>query len=181
MHPRKLLSLFLCLVLCAFICSASAAEYSANGIFTITYDENAYAFNNSAYLEENTSTYIWLFMLYHQAEDVVVDVDMEYIPEFEDLTLFSATTGERSNYVNATLDAFTDQDIKLMDTFTVSGMNIPFYVYSMTDEVGVHLTAETIVDGWAINFSTYHMDTTEADDALLNVLEEIVTSFVPVT
>jgi len=181
MHAKKLISLLLCLLLCAAACSAAAVEYNAYNIFTITYDENQYAFNNTAYLEENTSSYIWLFMLYQQAMDVVVDVEMEHVPEFDSLTLYTASVEDRNSYVNATLDAFVDQDIRLMDTFTVSDMGIPFYVYSMTDEAGEHLTAETIVDGWAISFSTYHTKTSDADETLLTVMEEIVTSFIPVT
>ena len=181
MRIQKLISLLLCLVLCVTAGTAAAVEYNAGSVFTITYDENAYAFDNTAYLEENTNEYIWMFMLYQLEKDVVVDVSMELVPEFAELSLLSATAEERSAYVNATLDSFSDAGIKLVDTITVSDLDIPFYVYALEDENGDYLTAETIVNGWAINFSTYHMNTAEADDALLNVLEEIVSSFVPVT
>lgn len=178
---KKFLALLLCVILCTAACSAMAAEYNANNIFTITYDENAYAIDAATYLEENTDEYIWLFMLYKEEADAVVDVSMEALPEFADLSLFSATAEERNAYVEATLDIFSDAGIKLMDTITVSDLQIPFYIYALEDENGAYLTAENVVSGWAINFSTYHMATADADDALLNVLEEIVTTFQPVT
>lgn len=181
MRIQKLISLLLCLVLCIAVYTAAAVEYNAGNVFTITYDENAYAFDNTAYLEENTREYIWMFMLYQLENDVVVDVSMEMVPEFADLSLLSATSAERSAYVAATLDSYSDAGIKLVDTITVSDLDIPFYVYTMEDENGDYLTAETIVGGWAINFSSYHMKTAKADDALMHVLEEIVGSFVPVT
>lgn len=178
---KKFLALLLCVLMCAASCSALAVEYNANNIFTVTYDENTYAIDNSSYLEENTSEYIWLFMLYNEGADAVVDVAMEALPEFAGLSLFSATAEERNGYVEATLDIFSDAGIKLLDTITVSDLQIPFYIYSLEDENGAYITAETVVNGWAINFSTYHMATSEADDALLNVLEEVVTTFQPVT
>ncbi|MBE5793067.1 MAG: hypothetical protein E7323_00095 [Clostridiales bacterium] len=178
---KRFLALLLCVLMCAACCSALAVEYNANNIFTITYDENAYAIDNSTYLEENTNEYIWMFMLYNEASDAVVDVAMEALPEFADLSLFSATAEERNSYVDATLEIFADANIKLLDTITVSDIQIPFYIYALEDENGAYLTAETVVNGWAINFSTYHMATSDADDALLNVLEEIVKTFQPVT
>ena len=178
---KKFIALLLCVLMCAASCSALAVEYNANNIFTITYDENTYAIDNSSYLEENTSEYIWMFMLYNEQADAVVDVAMEALPEFAGLSLFSATAEERNAYVEATLDIFSDANIKLLDTITVSDLQLPFYIYSLEDENGAYLTAETLVNGWAINFSTYHMATSDADSALLNVLEEIVTTFQPVT
>ena len=177
---KKLVSLLLCVLLCALSCTALAVEYNANNIFTITYDEEAYAFDNQTYLNENTSTYSWMFMLYQEALDVVVDVEMEYVEEFRDLTLFSATAEERSRYMAATLDSLSDQNIQLVDTFTISDLNIPFYLFSMTDSDGSYLTAETVVGGWIINFSTYHTENPNADEALLSVMEEIVTTFAPI-
>lgn len=177
---KKLLSLLLALLLLTAAGLACAEEYNANGIFTITYDENLYQFDNRTYLSENTDQYVWLFMLYQPQEDVVVDVCMEYLEEFEDLTLFTAPAEDRQKYVNATLDAFTDQNIKLLDTLTVSDYDIPFYVYSLEDSNGGYLIAETVVSGWGIQFSAYHQDSKDLDDALLKVLEEIMTSFRPV-
>ena len=178
---KKFLALLLCVLMCTASFTALAAEYKAGNIFTITYDENAYVIDNSTYLEENTSDYIWLFMLYNEANDTVVDVAMEALPEFAELSLLSATAEERNGYVEATLDIFSDASIKLLDTITVSDMSIPFYIYSLEDENGAYLTAETVVNGWAINFSAYHMESAEADIALLNVLAEVVKTFQPVT
>ena len=177
---KKFLALLMCVLMCAASCSALAVEYNANNIFTISYDENIYALDNATYLEENTNEYIWMFMLYNEATDTVVDVAMEALPEFAELSLFSATAEERKGYVEATLDIFSDADIKLLDTITVSDLQIPFYLYSLEDENGAYLTAETVVSGWAINFSAYHMATSGADDALLNVLEDVVKTFQPV-
>ncbi len=177
---KKLLSLLLCVLLCTAACSALAVDYNANGLFTITYNDDLYLFDNRTYLEENNDHYIWMFMLYQPDVDTVVDVCMEYLEEFDGLTLFSAPAEDRQKYVNATLDAFADNGIQLMDTLTVSDYDIPFYVYSLEDENGEYLIAETLVSGWGIQFSAYHQEDGDSTDNLMAVLEELLNTFQPV-
>ncbi len=178
---KKLVFLLVCMLACTVCLSALAVEYTTvNNLFTITYDENLYLLDDFTYLNENTSDYQWLYMLYLPEKDVVVDVEMEYMPEFEGVTLYTASEATYAQYVDATLDLFSDYHIQLLDTITVSEQNIPFYIYSKEDADGAYITAETIVNGWAIQFSTYHNESGEMDASLLTVVQEIVSTFKPV-
>ena len=119
-------------------------------------------------------------MLYNQQEDIFIDAAMELIPEFEGTTLFSADAQTLSDYLAATLDAFADQDIQHLVTITAGGRQIPFYVYSMTDEDGSFLYAETVVNGCSIYFNVNHPNSSQLSDALLPALEELLITFAPV-
>ncbi len=178
---KKFACLLVCVLLCAACLTASAAQYNAGNLFQITYDETLWQLDDVTYLEENTGDFKWLFMLYRADQDILIDMAMEALPEFEGLSLFSATTEERTAYVEATMDVFQDNNIKLMDTITVSELDIPFYLYSLEDADGAALMAETVVSGWALHFTAYHQDSTQLDDDVLTALDEILGTFVPVT
>lgn len=177
---KKTILAALVLLLCCLCLPALAVEYNAGGIYTVRYDESTYRIDDTAYLNENTDEYSWLFMLYNSTEDIFIDAAMEVIPEFEGITLFSADAQGRSDYLAATLDAFADQDIQYLTTITAGEWQIPFYVYSMTDEDGSFLYAETIVNGCAIHFNANHPNSSELSDALLPALEELLLTFAPV-
>ena len=178
---KKTLLAALCLLLLCSLCApALAVEYNAGGIYTVQFDETAYRIDDTAYMDENTNEYVWLFMLYDDEKDIFIDAAMEAIPEFEGQTLFTADAVSRSRYLEATLDAFADQNIKYVDTVMAGEMQIPFYVYRMTDEDGHFYYAETIVNGCAIHFNANHPDTGELTEELLAALEELLTTFAPV-
>ncbi len=177
---KSVFAALLALLMCALCLPALAVEYNAAGVYTIQYDENAYRMDDTTYLEENTEDYVWLYMLYNGTTDVFIDAALEQIPDFEGLTLFTADAQSRSSYLEATLDAFADQSIKYVDTITVSDYQIPFYVYTMEDEDGSFLYAETIVNGCAIHFNANHPEGGGISDTLLAALEELLLTFAPV-
>lgn len=177
---RKLCFLAALLLLCVLCMPALAAEYNAGGIFTIQYDETDWQIDNLTYNNETTEEYNWLFLLYKESTDVSIDVAMEQVAEFGGLNLFSADAVKRAAYLEATLDAFQDLNMKYLTTITVSDWEIPFYVYTMEDEEGQYLYAETIVSGCSINFHACHALSSQRSDALLPALEEILTTFTPV-
>ena len=180
---RKLIRTFCFLAALVLLCtpcvSALAAQYNAGGIFTIEYNEADWAIDNFTYSGDTTEDYTWLFLLYKESADASIDVAMERVPEFEGLSLFSAGAVQRADYLASTLDAFQDLDMKYLTTITVSEWEIPFYVYTMEDEQGQFLYAETIVNGCSINFHVCHSRSEERSDALLPALEEILTTFSP--
>ena len=57
---RKI-ALLLVLLLWAF--PASAAEYTAEDLFTVTYDEDFFQLDDFSFLDECTESREWLFML----------------------------------------------------------------------------------------------------------------------
>ncbi|MBE5802116.1 MAG: hypothetical protein E7319_07495 [Clostridiales bacterium] len=177
---QKRIALLLSLVLCFILATAGAAEYNAMNIFTISYDENVYLLDNQSYANESTDSYLWLFLMYDEANEVIIDVFMEQYEQYQGLSLFTATTEERTAYVDATLDSLSDMNVKLLDTVTVSDMDIPFYLYYLEDEDGPYLLAETIVGGYAIDFSCYYGDYAGVDLELLNTLDSVLATFTPV-
>ena len=179
---RRFLALLLCLMLCTLSSAALAKEvsYNAKNIFTVRYDDEQVCFDNQSYLSECTDVFEWLFMLYHQENDVIVDVSMEYFDEYEDLALFQADAQTRQAYVNSMLDAYADMNIRLLDTFSISEIDIPFYLFSAEDENGSYLVAETVVYGYAIDFTAYRGDNVPVDEATLNFLCQILDTFEPI-
>ncbi len=179
---RRIFALLLILTLCVFSSAALAEEvtYNANGIFTIRYDDQHIAMDNQSYLEECTDVFTWMFMLYDQEKDVIVDVSMEYYEEYEDLALFSADAQTRQAYVDSMLDAYADMGIRLLDTFSISEIDIPFYLFYAEDENGGYLVAETVVYGYAIDFTAYRGEDTEVDEATLDVLTQVLDTFEPI-
>lgn len=178
--PRKLCFLFTLLLICLVCVPALAVEYNAGGIYTISYDAAAWQIDDQTYSAEATEDYMWLFMLYSAEKDALIDASIEAVPEFEGLTLFTADEARRAAYLNATMDAFADQEIRHLTTLTVSDYQIPFYVYVLTDEEGPFLYAETIVNGSAVAFGVYFARGNGDAEALLPALEEVLATFAPV-
>ncbi len=177
---RKL-SFFLATLLLLTLCTpALAVTYNAGNIYTIQYDAALWQLDDMTYSTEATDEYVWLFMLYNAETDVLIDASIEKIPEFEGLTLFMADEAQRSEYLKATLDAFQDQEIRHIATIMPTTLEIPFYVYELSDEEGSFVYAETIVNGNAIIFNAYHGRTTQSSEALKPALEEILLTFAPV-
>lgn len=177
---KKRCLLLAAVLLCALCTPALAVEYNAADIYTIHYDAAVWQLDDMTYSDEASDEYVWLFMLYNAQKDVLIDASIEKIPEFEGLTLFMAGEAERNEYLRATLDAFQDQSIKHIATILPTTLEIPFYVYSLEDEEGGYVYAETIVNGNAIIFNAYHGRSTGSTDALLPALEEVLATFTPV-
>lgn len=180
MRMRAFTAVLLALLLAAMCLPALAAEYNAANVYTIQYDDTLWLLDDLSYKSDSTDEYHWLFLMYREDNDVLLDAAMEVIPEFEGLTLYLADAETRSGYLAATLDAFADQDIRYVDTILAGEMQLPFYVYEMTDETGTFLYAETISGGCAIHFHASHTQTDSTTDVLLPALEELLLTLEPV-
>lgn len=161
----------LCLTLC--LTGATAAEYAAAGLFAVSYDDSAYVMDTLTYQGDTSDTYRWLFLL--STDDLLIDVGIEALEGYEELSLFSAADEEKRSYLNAFLDGGS---VTLLDTIESSG--VPFYIFRLQDDEGPYLLAETVVKGYGIDFCAYYDDPTlPADEKLLSALEDVLKTFVP--
>lgn len=176
---KKLLAVLLCTLFCLASSWALAADYTAPGLFTITYDDTAYKLDNNSYLSERTDgEFTWLFLLY--GDDTIIDVEANHLMDFQGLTFLTASEEERQAYVDYFLDLYAEEDAELVASLTSAKDEIPFYVFSMQDEDGLYYQAETVVKGYSLDFYAYH-EYLDPDDALLEDLKALVESFVPET
>lgn len=180
MRMRTFAAVLLALLLTTACLPALAVQYNAANVYTIQYDDTLWLLDDLSYRADSTDEYHWLFIMYREEGDVLVDAALEVIPEFEGLTLCLADAQARSQYLAATLDAFADQEIRYVDTILAGEMQLPFYVYEMIDENGPFLYAETISEGCAIHFHASHTQTDSTADTLLPALEELLITLEPV-
>lgn len=177
MEKRIASLLCLILVLCLSIGTSLAAEYTANGLFTITYDDTL-ALDDATYAADNTENARWLFML--SKDNAIIDAQVALEDEdYANFSMSSATEEERQAYVDYFLDSYADMDAKLITSLAVSEQSIPFYLYTITDEDGLYYFAETVEKGYSIGFYAYYEDETPSDGALLEMLEGVLYSFQP--
>lgn len=172
---KKTLAFILASLLCFGAAGALAADYTVNGLFTITYGD-AFTLDDTTYLEESTGEDRWLFLLSEGSTDI--DARTERVEGYEDVSLSSATEEQLEEYVNTFVNDYVDEDATLVGSLLAG--KIPFYLFEMTDSDGKYYLAQTVEKGYGIVFYAYYTDGTDADEALLEKLEALVESFVPV-
>ena len=169
--PAKLLSLLLALLLILCLGGAQAAEYTAPGLFTVTYDEQRWTADCAAYHGESTPEARWLFMLY--SDDMLIDVEAATAAGYAVQTLVGADAGSIERYI----DDMAFVGCTHLDTITVG--EIPFVLFEMEDEEGPYLMAETVANGWCIDFYAYYDQGGPADEKLAEALREVLGTFEP--
>ena len=176
---KKSFALLLALALFLLCPAALAAEFVAEGVFTITYDETAYTVDSTTYAHENTDdTYHWYCLIYNN--DYAIDVTVYDMEDLAGVTLFTLEDEKRLEYVDFMLEAFEDDDIRYIGTLNASEYDIPFYFFTATDSEGQYLFAQTVVKGKAIEFAIYYNDASkDVDQSLLDALCVLVETFVP--
>lgn len=173
---KRTLCLLLCLCLCLCTGVALGAQYTAGGLFTITYDDQL-LLDDTAYLAENTDDHRWLFLLTDRTW--LVDVSVEIIEGYEGFSLHEAAPDERELYLMDVLDSMSDYKAESLGWIYAG--DVPFLLIKLYDDEGGYLMAETVAGGCAIDFMIYYGDLeTEADAALEQVLRDVVSTFVPV-
>lgn len=178
-HARMTIALLLLCSMALALCSAQAAEYTVDGLFTVRYDDKAFTLDNATYADENVDdSYRWFFILYNDL--MMFDASTERIDGFEDFSTQGADEAARQLYLDDLYASFDDQSIKLLTTVTAGESKAPFYVFSYENEDGPYLMAETVVNGYGIDFMAYYNDSEKpVDDALLNALLELVDTYAP--
>lgn len=168
------IALLATLLLTFFLTGAFAADYGVSGMFTITYDDSVFKLDDTSYQSKSTDTYRWLFLL--TSTDYLVEVSTEQLER--SLNLATATAEERQVYLDDMLSSFDEDSATYLEMVDANGT--PFYVYQLEDAEGPYLLAETVVSGHAIDFYAYYDDAARsADEALMTVLTELLSTFAP--
>lgn len=179
---KKLFAFAMALAIClaAFsVSSAFAATFTAEGVYTVTYDDAAYTVDTTTYADENVDdTYHWYGLIYNN--DYAIDATVYDVENLAGVTLFTMEELERQEYVDYMMDAHSDSAIDYIGSLTVSEYNIPFYFFTAEDSEGEYLFAQTLVQGKAIDFAIYYNDASmDVDQTLVDALSELVNTFVP--
>ena len=169
--PARLLSLLLAALLLLGAGSACAAEHTISGLFSITYDETVFTLDHSSYCDDSTPEHRWLFVLC--SEDALIDVDMQPAGDYAVQSLDGADEAALKIYI----DEMSFVGCEYIET--VDAGEIPFGLFRMNDENGPYLLAETIANGWCIDFYAYYDQDAPVDEALVQALRSVVRTYRP--
>lgn len=174
---KKLAALALTLLLALSLTAAYAQTYTAGTYYTVEYSDDL-TLDNTSYTEDNTEDSSWLFMLSN--DQYIIDAGIDVADGYEGFSLYNASEADRAAYQEDMLDAYADENIKLIQTLDLPS-GVPFYIYSIEDSDGDYYYAETIANGNSVNFCCYYADAGVAlDDALLANLVKVLNTFQPV-
>lgn len=157
--------------------AASAKTYRVENAFALTYPQE-WTYDNVTYCQDNTEESIWLVDLYD--DQFSVGVYMDYYPDWEEFSLFSASEREIRRYAEDLVEQLTDGEgqAEWIDTIrTPSG--VPFVLLTVEDADGQYLCAETMASGWAIYLFGYASWEEEISPEYAEAFREIVSSFRP--
>lgn len=174
---KRLVGLALLLAALMYCLSAQAADYTADGLFTVSYDETRFTLDRTSYTIDCTATYKWLFLLHDGSN--VIDVSTETIPEYAGFSLHTADDAVLSLYQQDVLSAFADQNAVFVSRRTVSALQVPFYIFRLQDEEGTYYLAETVLNGVVIDFLCYPAAMNAVDETHLDLLCRLLDTFVP--
>lgn len=175
---KKKMAILLALALVFALSTAAADAYLVAGYYTIEYPDTL-QLDSETYSLDNTEDDIWVYLL--ENDDYIIDAYLTATGIYEDFSLTGADESGIAEYLEEAMTSFDEQNPSLADVFTANSGTV-FYIYSMSDSTGPYLFAETIEDGISINFICYYFDATaEADAALLEALETVLVTYVPVT
>ena len=110
---------------------------------------------------------------------------LEYFEDLKDISLWNSDAEELEAYKQAILEDYADDNPVYLDT--VMAGQIPIILIKATDEDGEYLYADTMANGYAIEFQGCIMDNTDdtttypLSDAMIEQFKEILSTFVPVT
>ncbi len=174
---KRIIMLLLCAAMTlAPLCASQAEAYTVPGLYTVEYEDGA-VIDDTSYLHDKTDTYTWLFMIC--GSDYAIDASMTKMDFYEGMSLYSATEDERTAYLEDTklmLEEFNGEYLGIVDK-----IGIPFYVFSCENDDGAYLWAETVANGYTLDFYCYYDDDRmPVDEALLEKFSAMLESFEPV-
>ena len=94
-----------------------------------------------------------------------------YYEDLKDLSLWNASDADLETYKEAILEDFADENPEYVDTLTV-GM-VPFVLVKCTDSEGAYLYADTITNGYSIQFQVFLAD----EENIYSITDEGIEQF----
>lgn len=178
MKPVRLLLVLLLLIVVP-LSPAWAREYGAGKYFSIVYDERAYQLDDLTYCDESTGEdHVWFFILYN--DEFMFDVSMSAHACDGGISLASADAAQKTTYLSCVLSLNSADNATLLQVVEAGESQIPFYLFSLHNEDGPYLKAETVVNGQAFDFLAYYNDSSKpVDQRLQDELIKLLGSFKP--
>lgn len=116
-------------------------------------------------------------MLYDNT--ALLDACIDAKPYYGDLSLYKTGTEQVQAYIDAIAADYSDFSPVYVETLSLEN-GVSFVIHSMKDETSTYYYAETVIRGYGINFKLYYLDDRNIDNALLDVLKEILGTFQPI-
>ncbi len=114
---------------------------------------------------------------------LLIEAYMLYYEDLNNFSLWSSDADELQAYIEATLEDYAEDRAEYVDT--VMAGSVPFIIIRCTDEEGPYLYADTMTNGYAIEFYSYVLDAeqncAEITDADILQFKTILSGFQPVT
>lgn len=168
---KRTVSLLLTLLLALCAANALAARYEVAGLYSV--DCGSYAIDTTAYREEPD----WLFMVY--SRDVLIDAYRAQTRDYDpSLTLIDPSVEQLRDVQAEYLDIWQDSSPRYMK-FLKCENGVTFLIFTLKDEIGTYLAAETAARGYSISFTAQYRDESPADDLLLQELEKLLLTYEP--
>ncbi len=106
-----------------------------------------------------------------------------YYEDLKNVSLWSSDADELQAYIDAVLEDYAEDKAEYVDT--VMAGSIPFVLLRCEDEEGPYLYADTMTNGYAIEFLAYVSDTKggtyDITEANIEEFKSILAGFTPVT
>ncbi len=109
---------------------------------------------------------------------------LEYYEDLKDISLWNADEAFLNDYAESVLEDLEDDDPELIGT--VMANTIPFVLVKGTDKDGDYLYADTMTNGYAIEFECYVLDEFSekqypVTEKHIRQLTDILATFLPLT
>ena len=181
---RILAAALLFAVLTAAVCAVGADNVVfENEYYTLTLPSDWRIDLSDAGVDED-GEYEDLGFLYSREDDgLAIEAGLEYYENMKDVSLWDMSAEELEAHVEELLKVYEFDDAAYLDTVYAGA--IPFVIIHCEDEDGEYYYAETVTNGYVVNFYAYALDWESNYLPLrakhLDVFRSILKSFEPVT
>ena len=171
-------------VLTAAVCAAAAdSVVFTNDYYTLTLPSDWKIDLSDAGMDEDEG-YEDLGFLYSREDDgLAIETGLEYYENMKDVSLWDMSAEDLQAHIDELLEIYDFDAAAYLDTVYAGA--IPFVIIHCEDEEGEYYYAETVTNGYVVNFYAYALDWDSNYLPLqakhLDVFRSILKSFEPVT
>lgn len=180
---KKISTLFVAILLAlSLTCGALAAGVTfTTKYFTLDLPENWIV--DTEKLEDLSEQGIELLGYFSGPKDIDLTVSacLIYYDDLKDISLWNAGEQDIEAYKDSILEDFADEQPEFLEIITVN--NVPFVLVRCTDEDGTYVYADTITNGYSIQFQVYLADEENfhpITDEAIEQFKTILATFKPV-
>lgn len=181
---KRLISLSLALLLVLSACCALAEVEFTTKYFTIPLPDGWKADTDTSDVKQDEDSEFLGIFYEDKVKGLVVEAYLVYYEELKNVSLWNSDFADMPDYFNDVMKAFEDENPENLGI--VKAGSIPFVLIKATDKDGEYLYAETVTNGYAIQFAAYVTDEKAQEsfplqDADIAQFKAILEAFKPVT